>query len=354
MNILYITVRSDFGGGPRHVAQLVELIPASINLYMAYPLGGEPYGLRWQDNTRIKGSIHISYRRFTLSTLFKLRKYVKSNHIDIIHSHGNGAGIYSRLLKVLLPSIKVVHTFHGISDIYKSKIKYALSLIVGKILAPYGDVYIAVSNGERNLSLMRQFSKADNTVVVYNGIKNSHSDYKVRPHSPLRIVTLSRFDYQKNMHSMYRIANCLKDFPVEFVWIGDGPDMKYLKNKALCDGLKINFVGFSTEPMKYLEKADIYLSTSRFEGLPYGLIEAASIGLPIVASDVKGNNEVVEDGKNGFLFSSEDKAVSILQDFVSGKLRYAQLSKNAISFFTMNFTEERMIKKLVALYEEII
>lgn len=63
--------------------------------------------------------------------------------------------------------------------------------------------------------------------------------------------------------------------------------------------MPIDFVGFTKEPMKYLQSSDLYLSTSRFEGLPYGLIEAASVGLPIVASNVKGNNEVVNNGYNG-------------------------------------------------------
>lgn len=114
MNVLYITVRSDFGGGPRHIDQLVEWMPKDINVFMAYPKDGCPYGLRWESNNRIKETIFIPYRKFSLKSLSKLKHFIKDNKIDIVHSHGNGAGIYSRLLKILCPSVAVIHTFHGI------------------------------------------------------------------------------------------------------------------------------------------------------------------------------------------------------------------------------------------------
>ena len=65
MNVLYITVRSDFGGGPRHIDQLIERMPKDINVFMAYPKVGCPYGLRWESNNRIKKK-HI----YSLSKIF--------------------------------------------------------------------------------------------------------------------------------------------------------------------------------------------------------------------------------------------------------------------------------------------
>ena len=170
MRILLITVRSDFGGGPRHVDQLVEKLPEDIVIFMAYPEGGKPYADKWRNNSRIANSIYIPYRRFSLKALYKLRSFVIKNKIDIVHSHGNGAGLYSRLLKILNPKVKVVHTFHGISDNYASKIKYVLSMIIGKILRIFADKYICVSQGEKNMSIERGFSNENNTVVIYNGI----------------------------------------------------------------------------------------------------------------------------------------------------------------------------------------
>ncbi len=352
MNILLITVRSDFGGGPRHVDQLVKNLPADIELFMAYPKEGDPYAELWKADKRIKGAYFIPYRKFSLKALLGLVRFVKENKIDIAHSHGNGAGLYSRMLKVLCPKVKVVHTYHGISDVYSSKVKFLVSKLVGMMMSPLADLYVCVSNGEKRMALNRKFSKDKNTVVIYNGIPAPQYSYKRETiHCPLKIVTLSRFDYPKNMDSMYRIArHWAGSKEVRFVWVGDGEDKESLEQLAKVENVPIDFIGFTTEPMKYLQSSDLYLSTSRFEGLPYGLIEAASVGLPIVASNVKGNNEVVENGYNGYLFKEESEAVNQINTIINDNAKYQQMSVASIEFFKKNFTEEKMIESLMKEY----
>lgn len=355
MKLLLITVRSDFGGGPRHVDQLVKQLPREIELFMAYPEIGDPYAEYWKADKRIKGTFYIPYRKFSLSTLLKLNNVVRENKIDIVHSHGNGAGLYSRMLKMLCPKVKVVHTYHGISDFYSSKIKFYLSKIIGIALSPLADIYVCVSNGEKAMALERRYSKEKNTVVIYNGIPNpEYKESRSINHSPVKIVTLSRFDYQKNMDSMFRIAKFWSGADnVRFVWVGDGEDKERLENLSKVENVPIDFVGFSKAPGKYLLSADLYLSTSRFEGLPYGLIEAASVGLPIVASDVKGNNEVVVDGLNGLLFKEEDQAIGRIKTLLSDKKMYEQMSVASLAYFKRNFTEDQMIDSLVKVYQAI-
>ena len=97
MKILLITVRSDFGGGPRHVDQLINNLPQNIEIYVAYPQDGTPYGQEWNSNSRIKSRINIPFRKFSTKTLFEIAKFIKENSINIVHSHGNGAGVYSRV-----------------------------------------------------------------------------------------------------------------------------------------------------------------------------------------------------------------------------------------------------------------
>lgn len=69
MNILYITVRSDFGGGPKHINELLDLSSSEYNIYMASPLG-EPYGNLWKNDIRIKGFHILPYRSFSFLELF--------------------------------------------------------------------------------------------------------------------------------------------------------------------------------------------------------------------------------------------------------------------------------------------
>lgn len=353
IKLLLITVRSDFGGGPRHLDQLIDKLGIQYEIYVACPQG-EPYGTKWRKNRSIH-VVEIPYRKFLIKSLFNLRYVIKKEGIEIVHSHGNGAGIYSRLLKMLCHNVKVVHTYHGISDSYASSLKATASIIIGRMLARFADRYICVSNGEKKMAINRHFSNNNNTLVIYNGIEDPHHAVRIGQRKPVNFVSLSRFDYQKNMDSMYKIAKAFKDDDrLTFTWVGDGEDKDRLEKSAKKENLKITFIGFSTTPSIYLEKADWYISTSRFEGLPYGLIEAASVGLPILASDVKGNNEVVEDKVSGFLFKEEDQAIDLIKEILDGKYNYNQLSLHAIDFFHENFTEDKMIEKLIELYNSLI
>ena len=142
MNILLITVRSDFGGGPKHIDQLINNLPSNINLYMAYPKEGDPYASLWDRDKRIKDRIYIPYRKFSIKHLFLLKKFAQKHKINIIHSHGNGAGFYSRLLKIIGCKASIIHTFHGISNQYSSKFKYLLSIISGRIFKHFTNDFI--------------------------------------------------------------------------------------------------------------------------------------------------------------------------------------------------------------------
>jgi len=351
--ILYITVRSDFGGGPRHLNQLIENLDNQYQIYVACPKG-KPYGTKWQHNDNIE-VINIPYRRFSLKALLQLKTLINTKHVQIIHSHGNGAGIYSRLLKLLCPCISVVHTFHGISDSYPSKVKEILNLMFGRLLSPLANRYICVSNGEKEMAINRHFSKGTNTIVIYNGIKDPCHIVKTHLKRNWCFVTISRFDYQKNMNAMFRIVEQFKDEDrVSFIWVGDGEERMSLESKAKNEHLNITFTGFIKNPTVYMEKADWYISSSRFEGLPYGLIEAASLGLPILASNVNGNNEVVKDAFNGFLFKKEKEAIKMIREIIDCKLDYSLLSEHSLEYFKSHFTEKQMIDKLIQLYTVLL
>ena len=112
--ILMISVRADYGGGPEHVFQLVRNISTQFDVYVALPCD-KPY---WGKFSRLLGSdklIKIPHRRFSITELFKMLLFIKDNDIKVIHSHGKGAGLYSRLLKLIAPSsTKVIHSFHGV------------------------------------------------------------------------------------------------------------------------------------------------------------------------------------------------------------------------------------------------
>lgn len=215
--------------------------------------------------------------------------------------------------------------------------------------------YICVSEGERRSAIALRYCTPDNTSVIYNGVEEQYNTINnIVKDNIIRVVSLSRFDYAKHMELAYEIAFALKNNAnIQFVWVGDGDDMPRLKKKSEQDGCNIVFTGFSNIPTKYLQTSDIYLSTSRFEGLPYALIEACEASLPIVATDVIGNNEVCVNHENGILFSTKNEGVSAIQTLVDDELLRWKYAKQSRKRFEEHFTIIQMIQAIFNVYKDL-
>jgi glycosyltransferase involved in cell wall biosynthesis len=358
-NILLVSVRADFGGGPKHIDILIKNLDPSYNLYLACP-DDKPFYEEWQRLKQVKGIITIPHRKFNLKAFFNFINFCKQYHIDIVHSHGKGAGIYSRLLKVFLPKVEIIHTFHGIHIGEYSNFKKEVYFTIERILTRLTDKFINVSVGEKNICLQNKLFKSTKSKVIYNAIALEPQITTPRPihlADKFVVTTVSRFDFPKNMWLAYEIASRLKNHRnIVFLWVGDGDDKAALVESVAKEGFNnIFFTGFSNNVNQYLTWSDIYLSTSKWEALPYALIEAASLKVPIVATDVVGNNEIVSHGENGLLFGMNeiDKAVDYIKLLSENKDIHQKMSDNVYQSFLTNFQIKSTVVKLECVYNDL-
>lgn len=355
-NILLVTVRSDIGGGPIHVNELIESIDnKSFNIFLACPFEGYMYEESWKNSSRIKSLVKIPYRTFSLRYFLSLKVFVKRHKIDIVHSHGKGAGVYSRLLRLTSKNFTVIHTFHGIGNIVEegffNRVK---NVYTERLLKYFTQIFISVSQGERKLAIDVFGIRKERVRVIHNGVRDYSLINKVN--APKRVVMFTRYSYEKNMQLAYNILKKVNP-KIAFCWVGDGDEFKKLKKLKKEENVKnLIMTGFDNNPQKYLTEGSIYLSTSRHEGLPLSLLEAESSGIPIVATNVVGNNEVVIEGYNGFLFdlSNFQKAVSKIEELYFDTNLYLKISQNGREDYLTRFTKEKMIKKTEKLYYEFL
>ena len=357
MKILFITLRADHGGGPKHVDLLINNLSSEIEIYLACPQD-RPYYDLWNESKKVKDIFILPHRKFSVKKLLELNKFIKDNDIKIIHSHGKGAGIYSRMLKILNPRLKIVHTLHGVHIGKYGLLKRIAYIFLERFLTLFTDKFINVSNSENSVCLKLGLFKKSKSEVVYNGIKallkDDNAKIKFNLSRKRVVTTISRFDYAKNMSLTYEIAKNFKDNPdIVFLWLGDGDDRAKFESMAQKDGANIIFTGFTDEVPAYLSATDIYLSTSRWEGLPYALIEAQSLGIPIVATNVVGNNEVVENGKSGFLFESAQQACRDIEILLNDEKIYGKMQSEALLNFKDKFDIGIAVRKVEKIYEEI-
>lgn len=357
MKILFITLRADHGGGPKHVDLLINNLSSDMEIFLACPKD-KPYYNMWSESKKIKDIFILPHRKFSVKKLLGLNKFIKDNDIEIVHSHGKGAGIYSRILKILNPRLKIVHTLHGVHIGEYGFLKKSAYIFLERFLTLFTDKFINVSKSENSVCLKLKLFKKSKSEVVYNGIKALLKDDNAKIKFDLsgkKVVTIiSRFEYQKNMGLAYEIAKNFKDNSnIVFLWLGDGNDRAKFESMAQKDGANIIFTGFTDEVPAYLSATDVYLSTSRWEGLPYALIEAQSLGIPIVATNVVGNNEVVENGKSGFLFEDAQQACRDIEILLNDEKIYGKMQGETLLNFKDKFDIGIAVRKVEKIYEQI-
>jgi glycosyltransferase involved in cell wall biosynthesis len=235
-----------------------------------------------------------------------------------------------------------------------------------KIASKFTDLFINVSNGEQENCINHKIFNLSKSKVVYNAIPsiiNRKEKLQLRKELNLAtdkfiVLSIVRFSFAKNIEDTIAIAELLKqDNRFFFVLVGDGETRNDIENNIKNKGLSnILLTGFKENSLDYIICSDVYLSTSRWEGLPYSLIEASMMGLPIIATDVVGNNEVVFDGKNGKLFKPSDlkSAANNILEICTNKNLSDYYSMNAKEIFAENFSVHKMITKMTNIYRTFL
>ncbi len=307
--VLLFTVRSDLSGGPKHVSDLVAYLKGhkEIKLYIACP-ADEPFGepmrracVAWQD---------IPARKFSILKLLSLVVWAKKNNIQVVHSHGRGAGIYSRLMKLF--GFKIVHTFHGIHT--GDKIFDKIKLGVDKLLVKLTDYFIFTSDDEcSKAKSLGQISELERFSIVENGVQVIEP--REAPRNLRKIAVVARNDYVKGIDilSQYSEEFCKSHSNLNIIFEVAGVREDEIKSPH--ENLK--FVGKKFPITPFLKTCDLFLSCSRSEGLPLTVLEAIAAGIPCLLSKVPGHNYFInKDLAEGFVLNSyqdfSEKLLSII------------------------------------------
>ena len=356
INILMISSSSSLGGGTKQMFMLGVNMDDNFQVYYAIPKNKN-----FSKYLNIDNHIEIAERSIKFKDIISLRNFIRANSIDIIHAHGKGAGVLARLVK-LLTKKPLVYTFHGIHLQCHNNFK-KLSYIFYEYLFGWIDsCKILVSNSERSYAEKSKIYLGNNSIIINNGVPNklkinyrdrNKLDLKSKKSVNIRVITTCRFVEQKNIKDILRIA--LKLPNIDFYIIGDGPIWKEIKKIIFEREIKnVNLLGKKKNIFKYLYLSDIYLSTSLYEGLPISILEAMSIGLPILASNVIGNCDTIEYGKSGFLYELKnlDMAVNYLQKLSKSKTLREKLGNSAFNRQRKIFSKKYMVYEYMKIYKK--
>jgi glycosyltransferase involved in cell wall biosynthesis len=358
IRILMITGRADPGGGPEHLLQLAAALADDCEVFIASPKEA-PFWGRFEQQVGVDRMFEIPHRRFSRASLNQLTAWSRLHGVRIVHSHGRAAGTYSRLI----PKSAVEHCVHTPHGSMQLKTPRDVGFWMAEmLLARRTDHTIAVSRSEE-LQLRRRLLLGSNLTAIPNGVKIPAVTVGMENFSttPLRIIHVTRYVPQKNSGLVLDILEelarlrVLERFHVEM--LGDGPGRAALEADTKRRGLEpcVSFRGAQASIAPSLLQGFCLLTTSRWEGMPLAVLEALAHGLPVVASDTPGNNDVVSI-EHGFLFPVDDPklAATTLATLAGAPEIWRRTSVGAAATAKAKYSVDRMGRDTLAVYRRLL
>ncbi|GAK51424.1 glycosyl transferase, group 1 [Candidatus Moduliflexus flocculans] len=303
------------------------------------------------------------------SLLSKLREIIVKEQIDVIHAHqytpyfyGLMASLYAKItLAPFRPEI--IFTEHGrfYPDVRKFK-----RVVSNPILSLFTKEIVTISASTKQSLIDYENFPARRIRVIYNGIdleRFSKTADRLAKRRELGLNAddkvfgiVARLDPIKNHAMLLRACQQLvKTVPNAYLLIvGDGPERAKLKELTASLGIvaHVRFLGARQDISELLQTFDVFALSSFSEGTSVTLLEAMGVGVPIVATNVGGNPEVISDGETGFLVESDnadDMANKLLQLLQNDTLRQRMGNAGKERVHAL-FSIEKMVRAYVDLY----
>ncbi|MDD5644827.1 MAG: glycosyltransferase [bacterium] len=295
---------------------------------------------------------------FDVFAFGKLVNTIKTISPDIIHTHLVLSQIYGRLAARFAGVRKIISSEQ---NIYFHKKLFPFSFLE-KYLSGFTARIIASSNGVKQYLVDKVGIGEGKISVIYNCIKAeeySPDAASAAAKDTVLIGSLGHLHRQKGYKYFLEAAEIVisRDPRACFFIGGSGPLKGYIEKRIHKPGLKgkVKMLGFVGDVKAYLKKLDIFVMPSLWEGFGIAALEAMASGKPVIVSDVAGLNELVEDGKSGFLVRPGDSAD------LAEKISMLSENKNLRSEFGRNaarrageFSCEKIIPLFEKLYDETV
>ena len=255
----------------------------------------------------------------------RLARYIDAEQPDVLISaldHGNVAAVIAAKLSVYKPDVVVTQHCNLTSDVITSRRKPGKIYALVKRYYPEATAIVGVSEGVSADLTAHIPSAAERISTIYNPVVDEDLAERAReepdhpwfasPSGEPLIVTVGKLKKQKDHATLLRaLARLRQDVPARLVIFGEGPERAALEHLAEQLGIAdtVSLPGFTANPFAAMARADVFVLSSTYEGLPTVLIEALACGCPVVSTDCpSGPEEILEQGRYGSLVPVGDEA----------------------------------------------
>ncbi len=310
------------------------------------------------------------FKKGNLDAYFQLKKLLKKEKYDLIHCHTPMGSVITRLAagETRKRGTKVIYTAHGF-HFFKgaSMVNWLVYYPIERILAHRTDLLITMNQEDY---MRAQRFKAKQTALV-NGVgfdlnkfaeATPEEKQKVRCALELKendifAISVAQLIKRKNHMVLIQAVAKLNNPHFHLFICGDGIQEAELKAKTKELGVEhqIHFLGFRKDVYKISSAADLFLFASLQEGLPVAIMEAMACGLPIVASKVRGNYDLIDQGKGGYLVNpmNVDGFVKAIHKITENKERLERMKRYNLEK-VQKYGTDAVVEQMAGLYQSMM
>lgn len=369
-NVLILFYEPCKSGISRHIKYLLQALQSeNVTFWIICSSNDAKIPAFFSDVMQVDHLVMVPPNRFfSFKGFIRTWKMIRRQKIDIVHIHNLGTMLWGYAGSIFAGQGKIIFTPH-IDTVCAGSTQWFFRKM-WRIFNPFTSTLIALSQAQKEWFLRWKIVDEEKITVINNHIPENELRSKPSSNSiaiptlhnlgpdTLIVSQIGRLQRQKDPFFLIRVALLLrKRFPkIIFLLVGEGP----LKNKLEETIEKLNLqdnvilAGHQNNIPQILELSDVIALTSRWEGMPYTLLEAICYKKAVIATDIPGNCDLITDGKNGFLVHSEEefaKKIIILSQ--SQELR-DKMGETGYRMFRHLFDIKNMNRLIVAIYNNAI
>ncbi len=310
---------------------------------------------RFADEIRRTGChVHLLQPAGRIGQISQMVRLFREGRFDVVHTHNTYPHLYASLAARLARVPVVVNTRHGqrAGHGWKSRTQFRwASHLVDRI--------IAVSDDAARLCVEADGVAPRKVTRIWNGIDLGDFSFTGPVASPIAI-SVARLSAEKDFPTLLRaVALALPEVPdLQLKLVGDGPERANLERLTRELGITsgVEFLGERTDVPRLLAQAGFFVSSSLTEGISLTLLEAMAVGLPVVATAVGGNSEIVAEGVTGQLVPPADPAAlaRAIVTFCRTEDRWPAFGQAGRDRVAEHFEVHRMVSDYERLYRELL
>ena len=308
-------------------------------------------------------NVHMK-SKFDLLCGFKIAKIIKNGGYDLIHTHTPRTAMVGRIASILTCVPMVHHVHSPTARDTESPVRNKINTLIEKISLLGVSKLIPVSLSLASY-LKQQGYKEKLISPVFNGVPTPGNLLEVeRPAGVWTIGTVALFRPRKGLEILLEAISILKKKNIEVRLRAVGPfeTPEYEKSiQEICDKFSLNEVidwtGFCSDVNSEFSNMDIFILPSMFgEGMPMVILEAMAMGVPVIASDVEGIPQVLNQAESGLIVPPNDSQAlaGSIEDLIDEKFDWQKIRKNAYDDQVNKYSDFSMAKGVADVYDSVL